>query len=91
MSGYISAILFIVGIVIFIIAYALEGKILKIIDEFLFILGWVIIWDMLESIIFTSNERNIKRLNKLQLYDSKGKLLRKRINRVVCTYMFLFT
>ena len=71
MSGYISAILFIVGIVIFIIAYALEGKILKIIDEFLFILGWFIIWDMLESIIFTSNERNIKRLNKLQLYDSK--------------------
>lgn len=71
MGGYISAILFIVGIVIFIIAYALEGKILKIIDEFLFILGWVIIWDMLESIIFTSNERNIKRLNKLQLYDSK--------------------
>lgn len=71
MSGYISIILFIVGIAILIIAYALEGKILELIDELLFIAGWVVLWDMMESIIFTNNERKIKRLNKLQLYDSK--------------------
>ena len=71
MTGYISILLFIIGVVILIVAYALEGKILKLIDELLFIAGWVILWDMMESVIFTNNERNVKRLNKLQLYDSK--------------------
>lgn len=71
MTGYISILLFIIGVVILIVACALEGKILKLIDELLFIAGWVILWDMMESVIFTNNERNVKRLNKLQLYDSK--------------------
>ena len=71
MSGYVSVLLFIIGVVILIVAYALEGKILKLIDEILFIAGWVVLWDMMESVIFTNNERNVKRLNKLQLYDSK--------------------
>ena len=54
-----------------ILGYALEDKILKILDELIVITGWVVLWDMMEGIIFTNNERKIERLNKLQLYDSK--------------------
>ena len=70
-SKYISLILFILGTLIFILAYALEDSVIQIVKEFLFIAGWVVLWDMLESIIFTDNKRKIERLNKLQLYDAK--------------------
>ena len=53
-------------LVIFLVAYLLE-----IFKEFLIIAGWVVLWDMLESVIFTDNKRKIERLNKLQLYDSQ--------------------
>ena len=70
-SKYISLALFIIGILIFILAYALENVIPNIIKEILFIAGWVVLWDMLESVLFTDNKRKIERLNKLQLYDAK--------------------
>ena len=70
-SSLISLILFIIGILIFVVAYALEDVLLEILKEFLIIAGWVVLWDMLESVIFTDNKRKIERLNKLQLYDSQ--------------------
>ena len=69
-SKYISLVLFVLGILIFILAYALENHLIGIVKEFLFIAGWVVLWDMLESVLFTDNKRKLERLNKLQLYDS---------------------
>ena len=43
-----------------ILGYALEDKILKILDELIVITGWVVLWDMMEGIIFTNNERKIE-------------------------------
>lgn len=71
MSAYISFGLFILGMVILILAYALENTVIEIIKEFLLIIGWVVLWDLVEDIIFTDNKRKLERLNKLQLYDSK--------------------
>ena len=70
-SKYISLGLFVIGILILILAYALEDSLLRFIKEFLFIASWVVLWDMLESVIFTDNKRKMERLNKLQLYDAK--------------------
>ena len=71
MNIYVSILLFVIGAATLILGYALEDKILKILDELIVITGWVVLWDMMEGIIFTNNERKIERLNKLQLYDSK--------------------
>ena len=71
MSRYISILLFLIGTLIFFLAYAIKAQFLEILKEYLIVIAWVIIWRMTESILFTSNERKIKRLNKLQLYDSK--------------------
>ena len=70
-NGYISAGLFIIGVVFLIFAYAVEETAFEIIREFLFIISWVILWDLVEDFIFTNNKRRIQRLNKLQLYDSQ--------------------
>ena len=70
-NGLISTILFIIGVVVLILAYAVEDTTLEIIREFLFIVSWVILWDLVEDFIFTNNKRRIERLNKLQLYDSQ--------------------
>lgn len=70
-GSFISFGLFIIGIIILILSYALEDILLEFIKEFLVIAGWVVLWDMLESVIFTDNKRKIERLNKLQLYDSQ--------------------
>ena len=71
MNIYVSILLFVIGAATLILGYALEDKILKILDELIVITGWVVLWDMMEVIIFTNNERKIEKLNKLQLYDSK--------------------
>ena len=71
MSGYVSFGLFILGMIILILAYALENSVIEFIREFLLIIGWVVLWDLVEDIIFTDNKRKLERLNKLQLYDSK--------------------
>lgn len=71
MSAYVSLVLFIIGMVILILAYALENTVIEFVKEFLLIIGWVVLWDLVEDIIFTDNKRKIDRLNKLQLYDSQ--------------------
>lgn len=70
-SKYISFGLFIIGIFILICAYYIENTVFEFVREFLLIIGWVVLWDLVEDLIFTSNKRKIERLNKLQLYDSK--------------------
>ena len=70
-SRYISLILFILGILILALAYALEDSLFAWLKEFLILAGWVVLWDMLEAIIFKNNQRKVERLNKLQLYDSQ--------------------
>ncbi len=69
-SLYISIFLFFVGTLILIVAYMFESTFLEVIQEFLVIVGWVFLWDMLEELLFTYNKRKLERLNKLQLYDS---------------------
>jgi len=70
-SNYESIILFVVGLICFLVSYALPSNIWDAIPEFMDIAGWVIWWDMLESLFFTNNERKLKRLNKMQLYESR--------------------
>lgn len=69
-NKYISIVLFLLGLLFLVLAYVVEGGILEIIKEILLIVGWVVLWDLIENIIFTNNKRKIERLNKMQLYDS---------------------
>ena len=71
MSRWISLFLFFLGTFALFIAYAIKASFLEILRGYLIVVSWVVLWRMLEALIFTNNERKIKRLNKLQLYDSK--------------------
>lgn len=71
MNNYMAAGLTILGIILIVIAYLVEETMFSVIQEILLIVGWVLLWDMLEAILFDNNKRKIKRLNKLQLYDAK--------------------
>lgn len=71
MNNYVAAGLTILGIILIVIAYLVEETMFSVIQEILLIVGWVLLWDMLEAILFDNNKRKIKRLNKLQLYDAK--------------------
>lgn len=70
-NTYISIGLFIIGTLFLLIGFALPDTTWSIIKEMVSIVGWVILWDMMESIIFTSNKRKLERLNTLQIYDSQ--------------------
>lgn len=70
-EAYISIALFIIGTLFLLIGYALPSTTWSIIKEMISIVGWVILWDMMESIIFTSNKRKLERLNNIQIYDSQ--------------------
>ncbi len=72
LSGYVALISFILGLIFVVVSYALgNNNIIGILKELLIIAGWVIWWNMVETIVFRDSERKIERLNKLQLYDSK--------------------
>ena len=71
MARYVSIILFLLGTLIFVLAYTIKIPFGDILNEFLAVVAWVILWRMIEELLFTNNERKIMRLNKLQLYDSK--------------------
>lgn len=66
-----SMLLFFVGILLLIIAYALTEKVYAFVEEFLFIAGWVALWEMFEELTLQNAEKRTERLNKLQLYDSE--------------------
>lgn len=67
--------LFFVGILILILSYALENILLEVFLEFLYIAGWVALWEMCEVLMLNNAEKRTERLYKLQLYDSEIKFV----------------
>ena len=63
--------LFVIGILILILSYALENILLEVFLEFLYIAGWVALWEMCEVLILNNAAKRTERLYKLQLYDSE--------------------
>ena len=63
--------LFVIGILILILSYALENILLEVFLEFLYIAGWVALWEMCEVLMLNNAEKRTERLYKLQLYDSE--------------------
>ena len=63
--------LFIIGVFLMIIAYAITPYVWQIISDFAIIAGWVALWDMIEILWLDSEKLKTNRLNKLQLYDSE--------------------
>ena len=63
--------LFLLGLVLFLLYFALENKIAEFLVEFLSIAGWVAWWEMFECLMLNNAEIRTKRLYKLQLYDSE--------------------
>ena len=70
-----SALLFILGMILLLIAISMEGKILAFIEEFLYIAGWVALWEMCEALLLENSTKRTERLNKLQLYDSEVRFI----------------
>ena len=77
MNNYIAVAMTVLGILLLILAYIVDGTVFSVVQEILLIIGWVLLWDMLESILIDNNKRKIKRLNKLQLYDAKFEFIKK--------------
>lgn len=71
LETYTSLALSIIGIIFLLICFALPESTWSIIKEMTSIVGWVILWDILENIIFTISRRRLERLNILQIYDSQ--------------------
>lgn len=63
--------LFVLGILILILSYALENILLEVFLEFLYIAGWVALWEMCEVLMLNNAAKRTERLYKLQLYDSE--------------------
>ena len=63
--------LFVIGILILILSYALENILLEVFLEFLYIAGWVALWEMCEVLMLNNAAKRTERLYKLQLYDSE--------------------
>lgn len=71
LESYTSIGLFIIGTLLLILYFVLPEATLSILKEMILLISWVILWDMVENVIFTSNKRKLERLNVLQIYDSK--------------------
>lgn len=67
--------LFFLGACILILSYALEDILIEFLVEFLYIAGWVALWEMFESLMLNNAEKRTERINKLQLYDSEIKFI----------------
>lgn len=65
-----SAVLAIVGIILLIINVLIDQYIGSVLSNFLCVVWWVAIWDMIEMQILDRGEYKWKRLNNQQLYDS---------------------
>ena len=71
MSNRKSLLLFVLGTLLLIVALALEKNMPGFIAEFVYIAGWVALWEMFESLTLENTRTRIERLNNLQLYDSE--------------------
>ena len=67
--------LFFLGALILIASYALEDYLMEFLIEFLYIAGWVALWEMCESLMLNNAAKRVERINKLQLYDSTIKFI----------------
>lgn len=67
--------LFFLGASILLVSYALENILNQFLIEFLYIAGWVALWEMCESLMLNNAEKRTERINKLQLYDSEVKFV----------------
>jgi hypothetical protein len=65
-----SVILTIIGIILLIINVMTENYIGSVISNFLSVVWWVAIWEMVEIQMIDNSDIKWKRLNNLQLYDS---------------------
>ena len=70
-ANLISKILAFVGIILLVFNILTEKYIGKVLSNFLSVVWWVAIWDMIELKIIENGENKWKRLNNLQLYDAK--------------------
>ena len=70
-----SAFLFILGTILILIALSIEGRFFAFLEEFLYIAGWVALWEMCEALLLENAAKRTERLNKLQLYDSEVKFI----------------
>ena len=71
MANSRALILFIIGILLMVFAYAITPYAWQIITDFAIIAGWVALWDMMEILWLDNDNLKVERLNKLQLYDAQ--------------------
>lgn len=64
-------ILFVIGMVLMVFAYAITPYVWQFISDFAIIAGWVALWDMIEILWLDNEKLKTERLNKLQLYDAE--------------------
>lgn len=70
LSNKKSRIMALVGIILLIINILTDKYIGSILSNFLCVIWWVILWDMIELQLIENSETKWKRLNNLQLYDA---------------------
>ena len=63
--------LFFLGAFFLLLSYALDEYLIEFLKEFLYIAGWVALWEMFESLMLSNSEKRTERINELQLYDSE--------------------
>ena len=66
-----SIVFFIVGVILLVINIIFEQKMGSILSNFLCVIWWVAIWDLVEMQIMDKSEHKWKRLNYQQLYDAE--------------------
>lgn len=71
-----SKVLAVVGIILLIINVLTDKYIGSVISNFLTVVWWIALWDMIELQIFDNEDKKMERLNNQQLYD--------------CTFSFIF-
>ena len=71
MANHKCVLLFFIGAFFLILSYALENYLIEFIEEFLYIAGWVALWEMFENLMLDNAEKRSERVNNLQLYDSE--------------------
>lgn len=66
-----ALLLFMIGMLLMILAYAITPYVWQFISEFTIIAGWVALWDMIEILWLDNDKLKTERLNKQQLYDAE--------------------
>ena len=71
MSNLKAFIMFLIGVFLMFLAYALKPYIWDVLSEIIVIAAWVPLWDMIEIVTLENKDLKVERLNKLQLYDAQ--------------------